>query len=120
MTATVIPINHYPKMTQLALRFPTLQRAEGVDPFNPEQLDAWACKDASHGGQLAAQFVLAVWSGRGARYRFTRRAQDGVSKLFSAKTPWRCGPFDIVDALSTWDVHHREAFATWALKPWYP
>lgn len=124
MTASIIPINHYPQMTQLAQQFPTLRRAEGLVPFDPEKLDRWACTTASHGGLFAARFVLSVWSGRGARYKYTKRLKDKQGEvyahLFRVETPWRAGPFDAVDAMGTWDAAHREAFLSWVRDPWWP
>jgi len=125
MTAQAQPLNLYPKMTALAQSFPTLEIAPGVEPFDPDRLDEWASSGApSHGALYAARFILAVWAGRAGRMGKARksRKKDGWHGewSFSLVTPWRCGPFDVVDALGTWDWHHRNAFVAWAQGPWWP
>lgn len=81
------------RMTALASRFPSLQRAPGVRPFDPERLDAWAAGPAPSSGAVhAARFVLSV---------------------FNARAEWSCGPFSCALAHGTWDREHREAFAAW-------
>lgn len=116
-------LNHYPKMTQLARLFPTLDTADGIEPFGPHKLDAWACSGApSSGGLHAARFILSLWSGRCALYKRTKALkEDGeiCGYLYRAETPWRCGPFELFDALNVWDVHHRSAFLSWAREPWW-
>jgi hypothetical protein len=110
------------RMALLCDTFPTLSRAEGVQPFDPEAFDAWACGPVPcHGATYAARFVLAVWSGRTGKVGKPRRREswDGEWR-FPVDLPWRCGPFDIIDALSTWDGVHRAAFVAWARDPWWP
>lgn len=112
------------RMTGLARSFPTLARADGLEPFDPDKLDAWAMTGGPcHGGLLAARFVLTVWSGQaftfGQQHYIKRRTPDDLYRV-RVETPWRCGLFDVVDALSTWDAQHRAAFVAWALKPWWP
>ncbi|MCW8138297.1 MAG: hypothetical protein KIT58_05260 [Planctomycetota bacterium] len=83
---------------RLAWSFPTLRGAPGVVPWDPEELDRWACGPVpSSGGLYAAQFVLGVWN------------------IFAE---WGCGRFDALRALNTWDSAHREAFVEWAEDPW--
>ena len=111
-------------MTELALSFPTLRGADGVDPFDPVALDEWACSVASHGGVLAAQFVLAVFHGRAGRVGKRRKTPEkdawfGAHR-FNVDTHWHCGIFDIVDALGTWDHAHRAAFVSWVEDPFWP
>jgi hypothetical protein len=112
------------RMTELARLFPTLRRADGLAPWDPHKLDAWACSGAPcHGGLHAARFMLAVWSGHAGRVRLGRQTaqgkRDGVTR-FILETPWRCGPFDVVDAMGTWDNMHRMVFLAWAKEPWWP
>ncbi len=114
-----------PIMTELALSFPTLRGADGVEPFDPVVLDEWACGPAPcHGGLLAARFVLAVFHGSagrvGKRRKTPERDEWRGAHRFSVDTQWRCGIFDIVDALGTWDHAHRSAFVAWAREPWWP
>lgn len=88
------------KIRNLALRFPTLRRAEGLQPWQPVAFDAWAARYAPGAGALhAARFLLALWNGQ---------------------AEWSCGRFDAVDALATWDRAHRTAFLAWASEPWWP
>ncbi len=123
----VVPItnaNLRPRMTELALSFPALETADGVEPFDQIALDEWARSAASHGGMLAAQFVLAVFHGRAGHVgkpRKTPERDEWHGKYrFNVDTHWRCGIFDIVDALGTWDHAHRAAFVAWAREPWWP
>jgi len=88
------------RMESLALSFHGLARASGVQPFDPEKLDAWASGPApGHGALCAARFVLSVWNER---------------------APWRSGHFDAMEALGCWDAEHRKAFVDWAAAPWWP
>jgi hypothetical protein len=112
--------NHYPKMTALAITFPTLDKAKGIEPFIPTELDAWACGPTCHGAEYAARFVLAVFYGRMGRIHKPRQRKDEGVYRFPVETPWRCGPFDAVDAMSTWDTTHRAAFVAWCREPWWP
>ena len=65
-----------------------------------EVLDRWAAETAISSGELAtARFLLAVWD-------------PGHS--------WRCGRFDLMEALRLWNSPDRNAFLSWALDPWWP
>lgn len=87
------------RFVSLCWSFPSLQEAPGIEPWRPEDLDAWAIGPAgTAGSRHAAAFVLAVW----------------------APAPWRVGPFDAVEALKVWDERHRAAFTAWAKDPWWP
>lgn len=84
----------------LAHTFPTLRPARGLEPWDPEELERWACGPVPGSGALhAARFVLAVWN---------------------SNAPWACGGFDAVRALAAWDGAHQAAFAAWAARPWWP
>lgn len=54
---------------------------------------------ASHGEQCVIQFLLNLWDPR---------------------EKWACGPFDVFDALATWEERPRQAFLAWASHPWWP
>ncbi len=87
-------------MEQLATSFPSLRGKSGTKPWDALELEQWALSPApSHGALCAARFVLAVWA---------------------PSTRWKCGAFDLMDALSTWDGPHRAAFVAWVTKPWWP
>lgn len=87
-------------MSALARSFPTLTAAKGLEPWSPEELEAWACGPVPGSGALhAARFVLAVWN---------------------ANASWECGGFEVVKALGAWDAAHRAAFLSWAAQPWWP
>lgn len=112
------------RMTALARSFPTLSRADGLEPFDPEKLDDWAMTGGTcHAGLVAARFILTVWSGQafsfGQQTYLKQRKPDDLYRV-RVETPWRCGLFDVVDALSTWDAKHRAAFLGWAMNPWWP
>lgn len=115
------------RMAALACTFPTIlfwdgdQPAPGAWPFEPSRLDAWASSGrGSHAALYAARFLLAVWSGRTQRIVSGPRKGKDAELRWSVETPWRCGPFDVVDALATWDQHHRTSFLRWAARPWWP
>jgi hypothetical protein len=78
------------RLARLAAKFPTLQGAPGTSPFDAEDLDKWAARGGTGtGSQHAARFVLAV---------------------YNANVKRKCGPFDAVKALGSWDNDHRAAF----------
>jgi hypothetical protein len=87
------------RMTELAENFPCLRGAPGVSPWDPLELNRWACGPASHGERVTARFLLAVWD---------------------RSTGWEAGPFDVMEALEVWPPSHREPFLRWALDPWWP
>jgi hypothetical protein len=87
------------RMTELALRFPSMRGAPGVNPWDPEKLVYWGAGGASSGERRTARFLLTVWN----RY-----------------AEWEIGRFDIFEALNVWDLPHREAFLLWAADPWWP
>jgi hypothetical protein len=76
--------------TNHAVRFPSLEKAPGIMPWNPNQLDIWACELGRDRQSLfAAQFILDRWNPR---------------------FDWECGKFDPKMALAFWDKVHRRAF----------
>lgn len=124
-TLHVVPTPEPCRVSNLARTFPTMHQAEGLDPFDPDVFDAWAQKGLSRGAVFAAQFILTVWSGRAGRLSDKPRktpAKDtwhGVHR-WNLDSHWRIGPFDVVDAMGTWDAAHRNAFVAWAQDPWFP
>lgn len=84
------------RLERLAASFHVLRNAPGVQPWDAEALDRWASTLASSGERHAARFVLSV-------YNSTAR--------------WRCGPFNVALALSTWDSQGWSAFRAWVNAP---
>jgi hypothetical protein len=94
------PVDYRLRMTGLAWSFPTLEYADGVSPWDPDRFEAWLQSGApGHGARCAGQFVLSVWN---------------------PYVEWRCGRFDLHEALGIWDNHHRAAFLAWTRSPWWP
>ena len=87
------------RMSAFAQTFPTMGYARGVDPWDAEKLDAWGRGPRSHGERVTAQFLLGVWD---------------------PSATWKCGRFDVIDALRIWDSTHHQAFLRWAAEPWWP
>lgn len=80
------------RLQALALSFRTLAdwREAGVAPYDPAKLDEWASGPYPSSGALhAARFVLHV--------------EDPAAR-------WRAGPFNLKDALTSWDDAHFAAF----------
>jgi len=88
------------RMTALAVTFPTLEAAPGVDPWDPAALDTWATGgNPGSGARHAAHFLLSVWDPQ-------RR--------------WKSRGLHLHAALQTWDAAHRRAWQAWAAAPWWP
>lgn len=82
-----------------AHKFPSLRGAPGVtEGWSAVTLDDWAATVASSGEKHSARFVLGVWN----------QYED-----------WRCGRFDVMEAIATWDNNHRQPFLSWAEQPWF-
>lgn len=91
--------NWFPRVTELARTFHSLERAEGIEPFDAEAL--WICAQNEHltpAEHQAAVFILNVWGGPNDR-------------------PWPT--FDVMEAVSRWDNQNRAAFVAWAKEPWW-
>lgn len=91
------PIDSVERAARLAESFPSLRGVPGARPFCADQLDG-ALPGRSHGEQCAARFVLYVWN-----------------PLWE----WRCGRFDLAEAITTWDAAHLAAFQAWAADPYF-
>ncbi len=82
------------KMTAFACSFPSLRHAPGIKCWDANELDRWAAEmPLSHGELCTARFVLAIWD---------------------SDAEWRCGRFDIMEALRIWDPSHHSVFLAWA------
>jgi hypothetical protein len=112
------------RMAALARSFPTLHKADGLDPWDPDRLDHWAATHpaVTTGSRHAARFVLAVWVGRACMAPGLTEHEVDEDTLYSyrCESPWASGIFDVVDAFGTWDHRHQEAFLAWARDPWWP
>jgi len=87
------------KMTDFVRTFPTMRDVPGVDPWDAEELQAWAQGPRSHGERVTARFLLSVWD---------------------PLLAWQLDPFDLMEALRIWDPGHHQAFLRWAADPWWP
>lgn len=97
MTAESLALEE--KLAAFARTFPSMAKASGVKLWDANTLDLWATESPISPGELAtAQFLLAIW--------------DPTHN-------WRCGRFDLMDALKLWDDRHRAAFLAWAEEPWW-
>ena len=86
-------------ITDLALRFPALKGAPGLDPWDPAIFDRWASSGIpGSGARAAARFVLAVWNG--------------------SADHWQSGPFFLRD-LDCLDDENLEAWQDWAARPFF-
>lgn len=70
----------------------------GASPWDADLLDA-SYAGASHGEKVTIAFLLNVWN---------------------PGHEWKCGKFDLIDAISVWDRGKREAFLSWAADPFWP
>ena len=87
------------RMTAFAMTFPSMRYAFGVKPWDAVERDAWGNGPRSHGERVTAQFLLDVWD---------------------PSTDWKCGRFDLMEALRIWDPGHHQAFLRWVADPWWP
>lgn len=95
------PPNHYPRLTALALTFPTLRNPDlrGIEPFDAELLVRGLRSPAhTHASRQAVRFLLDVFN--------IRIAPGGTH-------------FEVVVAMATWDATHQRAFLAWAEAPWW-
>jgi hypothetical protein len=78
------------KIVLIAESFPSLARADGVSPWNPNRLDVWASEfGRTDDAVYAARFLLRLWN---------------------SDCDWECGRFDAQIAIRIWDRVHRRAF----------
>ena len=78
------------RLPSLARRFPCLESASGIDPWDPEALHSWArALPSGSAGFHAAHLILNIW-GPG---------------------PWE--GFDLLEAARTWDEADRQTFVDW-------
>ena len=97
--APVRPISRSQRLSALARSFPSLREADGVAPFEPRVLEKWACASATND--------------------YARHAACLVLHLYNARTPWKIGRFDVLQAMRAWDDDHRLAFLAWVKEPFF-
>ncbi len=82
----------------LALSFPSLRRAPGIQPWDAEALDRWAAQpNRDPAARAAAQLALGF-------------ADSGRA--------WTCGRFDLWEALTIWDCDHGSPFVAFLQHCW--
>ena len=92
------------QMARLAGTFPCMKGKAGVleriPAWDANRIDSWAASGgARHGQRVTAQFLLSVWN---------------------PEETWKCGVFNLMEALRVWDEPHHKAFLAWASNPWWP
>jgi hypothetical protein len=96
------------QIARLAWSFPVLsphlrELAIGTDGtgWSARRFDSHLARAtlSGSGSWAAAAFVLNVWN-------------DSLE--------WKCGPFNLGNAMRRWDNGHRAAFAAWAMNPVLP
>ncbi|MBW2277297.1 MAG: hypothetical protein JRF63_07385 [Deltaproteobacteria bacterium] len=80
------------RLTSLGRRFPCLEHARGLDPFDPETLHAWANERGPDRGGFHAAMLLLNLAGSG---------------------PWE--RFDAVAAAPLWSDADKNMFVNWLL-----
>ncbi len=93
------------RMSALATSFPSLKGIDrdyaGIDPWNPDKLDNWACGPMSTTRtQHIARFLLSI--------------------VWNHYLAWRCGYFDLHASTRDLDKEDRKVIADWLLNPWFP
>jgi hypothetical protein len=99
--ARAAEIDPLERMSRLAESFPCMRggRVAGVRPWSATTLAT--ASGLSHGEHCVVQFLLSVWNP-------------------SPLAEWKCGRFDVQDALGVWSGEYLKAFVAWAAKPWWP
>jgi len=111
------------RMTRLVLSFPTLADADGVEPWNPEALIAWACdrsldEDCAHALRFALHLWLPTNDWRTEAASVLRRRGHSIEEAQSVASAFV--KFDVISALGSWDHLHQAAFLAWIGVPFYP
>jgi hypothetical protein len=80
------------RLASLARRFPCLEHARGIDPFDPNELHAWAVAQGSESAAFhAAALLCNLWG-------------DG---------PWE--RFDVLNATRVFSDQEKQMFVNWML-----
>lgn len=92
-------------MSELCFSFHALRHLNppGAHPWKPLALRAWLQgkgRVCSPSERRCAHFVLSVWN-----------PSEATNIL---------GPFDMFEALASWDDSHRAVLVEWARNPWWP
>lgn len=112
MTTEIKPITADEKISQLAMTFPSLRGAPGVEPWDALALLKWT-RVASHGEAIAAKFVLGVWN---PSTDWDKVAEDNGL----LKDGGHVAPFDLFEAMNCLDHESIAAISAWIRKPFFP
>jgi hypothetical protein len=100
-------------MSVLARSFLSLAGAPGLEPWNVDTFLPWLCSPERHPSALhAGRFLLGVWN-PGADWQ-ELAAELGLSQCASAR------PFNLLEAVETWDAEHLAAAVAWMDAPFWP
>lgn len=109
------------QMTRLARSFPILAEAGGgVDPWDPVALMRWGLSGAMTGGSKhVVRFLLQVWN------PYTDWREMAIEHELCAADAIRdphhpLAPFNVVEAVASWDFAHTDAFRAWCEAPFHP
>lgn len=108
-------------MTRLALSFPSLSNALGLEPWDAMPFARDGVRGGWHtgGSRHAVRFLLQLWNPHTDWRKVA--VEEGWCSARSAKSPDHpLAPFNVVAALCTWDQKHRAAFLAWCEAPFWP
>lgn len=106
-------------MSRLCAKFSTLAGAPGTDPWDPVRLLQWILTNgaATSGNTHAVKFVLQVWN-PSIDWAALARAPKAEEGLGLERAEF--APFNVVNALGTWDDAHTRAFLAWRTRRFGP
>lgn len=100
-------------MSALALRFPSVARAPGTDPWDADAFLRWLTSATTtlH-MQYSGRFLLAVWN--------LDTDWEAMARRKACEAPHHARRFDLFEALGAWDAAHRDALLVYVENPFYP
>ena len=100
-------------MSVLARSFPSLAGAPGLEPWNVDAFLPWLCSPEREATAVhAGRFLLGVWNPSTAWQEVA--AELGVSQCTGAR------PFNLMEAVESWDGEHLAAAVAWMDAPFWP